>query len=166
MPFQRVLSIAPGTTRFGFCYFEGTELLDWGLRRSHDERGGRGVRDASAVASLADQYRPGLVVLPVIRERDKRRPTQRRFVEAVRTSLVGGIADVVLCRNEDVWKCFRELMVERKPTRHQIMTRLGLLFPELALLVPRPRRPWQPQGYWTPMFAAAAQAVAVITVES
>jgi hypothetical protein len=40
------------------------------------------------------------------------------------------------------------------------MVRIGRLFPELEPLVPKPRRPWDAQDYWTPMFDAVARAVA------
>lgn len=156
---ERILSIAPGTIRFGFCYLEGSDLLDWGLRRKSDSRGGRGVKDGDAVARLVNEHRPSIVVLTLIPASDQRRPKQRRFVEATQSRLARGSAQVALCSDAEVRKCFKELTLERDLTKQHIMARLGLLFPELSPLVPKPRKAWQPQNYWTAMFTAAAQAV-------
>lgn len=165
MPSRSVLSVAPGVSSIGFCYFEGTELLDWGVRRAADRGTGWSGRKR-VVVRLVEQYRPELVVLPSIRADDGRRPRQGKFIESVRISLVGGRADVASCGNEDVQECFRRLTGEADPTKHRIMAHLGVLFPQLSPLVPPRRRAWDPQDYWTPMFAAAAQAVAGLTQSS
>jgi hypothetical protein len=156
-----VLSITPGTRHVGYAYFEGNELIEWGVKENtkgsiKDRVGDHG---RLIVSELVKRHEPRVVVLPKP-EPSHNRANQQRFIETLKVLFASGAVVVRYRSARDVRACFQTFDATVKPTKHAIMVRIGRLFPELEPLVPNPRRPWDPQDYWTPMFDAVARGVA------
>ena len=151
---QRILSLVPTARPVGFAYFEGLQLIDWGIR-GHGGRRGSTVDARRLVDNLIRQYDPAIVLLPST-EINSRRPLRKEIVTATRKSSV----KLKFATTRDVRRFFEDLMKPHRPTKHQMRRLLMEYFPELESSMPKQRRPWEPQDYWVPMFDAVAQAFA------
>ena len=154
MPQHRILSLVPTSRPVGFAYFEGPQLIDWGV---HGQRfPGRATGRAKRVVDdLVRRCDPEIVLLPST-EVDARRPFHKEIVAAIRKSPV----ELGFATRRDVDRCFEEFLRPQRPTKHRVRVVLAEYFPELSPVVPRPRKPWQARDYWAPMFDAVAQAFA------
>ena len=162
---QRILSLSPGARQIGYAYFEGDSLIDWGIRGNAfgtlpDRIMHRGL---DLVLELVRKSDPDIVILPDTKT-DTRRVTRNRFIAALESVLASDSLSVITCSSVDVKIFFSKLTPPRKPTKQAIMTSLAVKFPELRPIIPRPRRPWEPQDYWLPLFDAIARAVAWLQI--
>lgn len=154
----RILSLVPAGKHLGYAFFEGAQLIDWGVR--HLGRRGQGNQPAAKRLNLIDdlihRYEPEIVVLPATANS---RSPRGRFVSAIQLLVEAGSAEVELCSSEAMKQCFSILTDTDRPTQHAVMASVATLFPELEPLVPRPRRVWESRDYWTPMFDAMSRAI-------
>lgn len=162
----RILSVTPGTRHVGYAYFEGNELIEWGVRENNKGsiKDRVGYQGKSIVSDLVKRYEPTVVVLPRP-DAGSKKANQQRFIETLKVLFTSGATVVRYCSAREVRTSFLAFDPSVKPTKHAIMVRIGRLFPELEPVVPAPRRPWDPQDYWTPMFDAVARAVAWLATD-
>jgi hypothetical protein len=154
----KILSLCPGSRQIGYAYFEGEKLAEWGVK---DNSSGpmperlltKGLR---IIMDLVGRYEPELIILPSF-ENEIRRTSRRNFTNAAASILGMTKAQVVFRLPRQSMDFFANQMKLQKAKKHQVMVDLAMIFQELSLSVPRPRRPWDPQSYWTPMFDAVAQ---------
>jgi hypothetical protein len=154
----RILSLTPAGKHLGYAFFEGAQLIDWGVR--HLGRGRSGYRTAAKRLDLIDglvqRYEPEVVVLPGVAGG---RSGRVRCVRAIQFVVEAGPARVETCATDAVWRCFSTLTGTDRPSQHAVMISVAGLFPELEPLVPQPRRLWESRDYWAPMFDAVARAI-------
>jgi hypothetical protein len=154
----KILSLCPGSRQIGYAYFEGEKLIEWGVKNNTmgpipERLLTRGLR---LILGLVTRFEPETIVLPSF-ENEIRRTSCRKFSNAAAAILSTTKAEVVFQMPRQSMEFFASQMDQRKSRKHQVMVDLAIIFPELQPSVPRPRRPWDPQNYWTPMFDAVAQ---------
>ena len=153
----RIISLNPSFRHLAFASFEGEALVDWGIKSVPIVGGQRDTAQLlDTLQDLIERSEPTVVVLPA--GDDRRKQAQLRLIIGIKVFLHGLADSVVTCSAGAVNEYFRTLTGGR-PTKHRIMTAIGDLFPELRRLVPKPRRLWESQDYWLPMFDAVARAV-------
>jgi hypothetical protein len=157
MSHQGILSLSPCSRQVGYAYFENSQLVDWGVRNNHCgpilER--IFIKGLVIVRELAVRFNPGAVILPAL-EIQIRRANRQRFISATQAILSSTRQSVAFCSDIQVKNRFNDLLGER-PTIQRIAVFLAGVFPELQPVIPKPRRPWESQDYWTPMFDAVAR---------
>lgn len=151
---RRVLSLMPTSSLLGFAYFEGPQLVDWGVTRGHKRPSAR-RRAHRVVKELIRRSDPDIVLLPSTGA-GSRRLRRKDIARAVQDASV--FLECVPGR--EVRRCFESLVRPHRPTKHCLMSVLAEYFPELQPALPRPRKPWESEDYWAPMFDAVAQAFA------
>lgn len=157
---KRILSLSPSLRYLAYACFEGRALLDWGIKGSLKglQTQSRITRKLELAEQLARQYEPHVVLLPA--GDDSRKPNLKRLASALTTLLSVQVDAVVTFPKDDVLAYFRGLTIAERPTKQLIMAAVGRMFPELKRYIPKPRRPWESQDYWLPMFDAVAQGAA------
>ncbi len=154
----KILSLCPNSRQIGYAFFEGEKLIEWGVKGNTSgpipER--IVMRGMRIILELVNRFEPELIILPSFEE-EIRRASSRKFTRAAAAVLSTTKAQVVFQLPRQSMDFFASQMDVRKAKKHQVMVDLAMLFPELQPSVPRPRRPWDPQNYWTPMFDAVAQ---------
>jgi RNase H-fold protein (predicted Holliday junction resolvase) len=152
----RIFAVDPTTKGFGYAVLESPfRLVDWGLAHVSGEK------ESGAVArfeELLDQFRPDVVVLedssaPGSRRRPRVQKLLRKLQETARDR---GIAVHAIPRLA-VIECFSS--PDERATKYSITQRLAETFPELAVKVPRRRKPWQSEDERMATFDALALAV-------
>ena len=112
---------------------------------------------------LLDQFSPHALLVPRISEAGTRRrsPCVGKIIRAIVREAVGrGIAVHVLS-GDTVKKSFRQLDGTPARNRQEIHESILERFPELTVMVPKPRlKIWQPEQYFTPLFNAVAMYLA------
>ena len=152
----RIFAVDPTTKGFGYAVFETPfHLVDWGLAHVSGEK------ESGAVArfeELLDQYRPDIVILEdPTAPGSRRRPRVQKLLERLRdTARERGIA-VHLIPRLAVIECFSS--PDKRATKYSITEHLAETFPELAMKVPRRRKPWQSEDERMATFDALALAV-------
>jgi hypothetical protein len=154
-----ILAIQPEARQIGYAVFEGAALIDWGTKTL----GVAGIPErVNRVAlplfrSLVDYHEPGVVVLP--------RPTKaggtirNQFLVEIRYELSNHGPSLASFSRNQIQGCFKAFLRSERPTKDRIMRLLVAWFPELRGALPRPRKPWESQDYWVPMFDAVTMAV-------
>ena len=151
-----MLALELRNSRFAFAVLQGWTVLEFGSRRH--QAGAKGSDAAlEKLRFLLKLYAPSSVVVR----------------EPWRVSQGASQAGVVLrkIRNELRRHDARfETMCRRKiekffasqgcSTKHEIASLLALRFPNLEGIVPRKRRPWEPERHITAIFDAIATSVA------
>jgi hypothetical protein len=157
MSHQGILSLSPCSRQVGYAYFENGQLVDWGIRNNHSgpilERMFK--KGLAIVGVLTVRFRPSAVILPAMEIRT-RRANRQRFIRATHAILSSTQQSVAFCSDRQMKNRFKELLGKR-PTIQRIAVFLAGVFPELKPVIPKPRRPWESQDYWTPMFDAVAR---------
>ena len=152
----RIFALDPTTKGFGYAIFETPfHLVDWGLAHVSGEK------ESGAIArfeELLDQYRPDIVILEDPAAPGSRRRTRvQKLLERLReTARDRGIA-VHLIPRLAVIECFSS--PDKRATKYSITQHLAKTFPELAVKVPRRRKPWQSEDERMATFDALALAV-------
>jgi Holliday junction resolvasome RuvABC endonuclease subunit len=148
--------VDPTARGLGFVVLEGpARLIDWGtkaVRRSDKNR-----RCTRAVLDLIRWYEPDVLVVEDCRTRGSRRCPRVR-------TLLGGLD--LPAKTRDVRVCKIAPRAARvactasaDATKHQVATTLATTFPELALRLPPPRKPWMSEDARMSIFDALALAV-------
>jgi hypothetical protein len=159
----RILSLDLTSGRLGFAYFEGMDLIDWGIKGtpkgSHSEQ--RSIETLESIQDLIKNFEPDVLLMPEISKR-RSEVSKKALIKAARIVASSIPLDVIAYSWTEVRKIFRVWTEPNRPTKQRIMGVVSDLFPELRPIRPKPRRMWEPQDYWLPMFDAVARAVAWI----
>ncbi len=148
----RVLALDPTHRGFGFAVLEGPDrLVDWGVKTV---RGNKQAGCLRKIRELFQLYQPTVVVLEDCARRGSRRcPRVRRLIKRIHFfAIKNGIKARVVSRAR-VRKAFAPAS-----TKHEIAVALAAHFPELAPLLPPPRKPWMSEDCRMNVFDAVALA--------
>ena len=152
----RIFAVDPTTKGFGYAVFETPfHLVDWGLAHVPGEK------ESGAIVrfeELLDQYRPDILILEdSTAPGSRRRPrVQKLLAKLQETARERGIAVHTIPRLA-VIECFSS--PDKRATKYSITQHLAETFPELAVKVPRRRKPWQSEDERMATFDALALAV-------
>jgi hypothetical protein len=156
---KTILAIQPENRHVGYAVFEGNKLIDWGgkdlPRVPASERSDR--ETLALFHSLVKRHEPHVVVLPPPATLPEN--LRSHFVRTVRKASLEYLHDVEDFSREDVSECFRELCNLERVNKEMIMQTVVKWFPELQSCLPKPRRLWNRQDHWVPMFDAVALAI-------
>ncbi len=148
----RILAIDPCTEGFGFAVLEdGRLLVEWGVARVW----GKSDRTFhSRVEEMILRFRPSALVLEDVAGR---RPSTkvRRIRQLVKHGALG-VRERRLVGPQTV----RRVLGNPRLTKHGIASLIASHFPEIAHLVPPPRRPWMAEDRRMHVFDAVGLAIA------
>jgi len=154
-----ILAIQPKARQIGYAVFEGPELIDWGTKTlalvAIPE--GMNVVALPLFRELVNQHEPDVIVLP---QPTKTSGTFRNeFMLAIRYELSNNKPALVSFTRSQIQACFKVFLQSERSSKDRIMQLLVTWFPELEASLPQPRKPWESQDYWVPMFDAVTMAV-------
>jgi hypothetical protein len=148
----RRLALEVRSQRFGFACFEGTNMLDWGVREYNDpETAARKVR------SLIVLYSPAVAIARRVRCPSNKQPYSGiDAMHKIRGEFKRlGVTSVILNR-----KRIKEFFTAYGcRTKQQIASWLADSSPILKRILPKPRRPWTPERHVMVVFDAVATDV-------
>ncbi len=147
-----MLAVDPTHRGFGFAVLESPDrLVDWGVKTV---RGNKQTECLRKIRELLQLYQPTVVVLEDCARRGSRRcPRVRRLSERIRALVAkSGVKARVVSRAR-VRKAFAPAS-----TKHEIAVAIANHFPELAPLLPPPRKPWMSEDCRMNIFDAVALA--------
>lgn len=160
MPHKRLLALEVRPQRIGFVVLQDTTtLLDWGVRMYGTRKSNAPSVACARVATLMDLYAPAVMV---IRRRDISRPPRRKIGATVTRLTAEARRRSISCRFVTVNEVRRFFARHNGTTKHAIASLLSGWYPDLVWKLPRKRRPWDSERYNTPLFDAAAAAVAYL----
>jgi hypothetical protein len=158
---KTILAIQPSATRLGYAVFEGTELVDWGVKKFGAILPVKRRMTRKAIRCLDElvyRHEPDILIFP-----DGRGSSSGRnvFMTAVRGNAGREAYTVVMATRGDVQRCFATFLGSRSKTagKDVIMPLLAGWFPELKPALPNRRRIWETEDYWVPMFDAVSLAI-------
>jgi hypothetical protein len=161
----RVLSIDPRTERIAWAFFQDGELSDCRIKTFRDEK--PSVRVATFtlpyLIELLDDLSPHALLVPRIKGAGTRRRSPQ-VAKAIR-GVVGeavrrGIA-VHVMSNDTVKRSFKQPNGAPARNLKDIHDAILNRFPELTVMVPRPRlKIFESERYFTPLFNAVAMYLA------
>jgi Holliday junction resolvasome RuvABC endonuclease subunit len=153
----RVLAIDPATRGFGFAVLEGPgRLIDWGVKET---KTGKKRRTLQLIDELIEHYEPSVIVVEDYEGKGSRRCLR---VQAL-------IADISKVATKAKVKVKRISRLKVKQTfsksgasnKYEIAVAIANRFPELALRLPRFRKPWMSEDYRMSVFDAVGFAIAL-----
>ncbi|HEX7184744.1 MAG TPA: hypothetical protein VF756_23160 [Thermoanaerobaculia bacterium] len=152
----RIFAVDPTTKGFGYAILETPfRLVDWGLAHVSGEK------ESGAVArfeELLDQFRPDIVILEdSTAPGSRRRPRVQKLLEKLRDTVRERGMAVHMIPRLAVIECFSS--PDKRATKFSITQHLAETFPDLAVKVPRRRKPWQSEDERMATFDALALAV-------
>lgn len=153
--FTRVLAIDPCRKGFGFALLEGNRrLLDWGLAQVWT---GNDREFLARVETLIERYSPAILVLQEPKDR-------RRSLRAVRRIRLLGHRAASFCVRLRLVSSHRvkDRFAGEAVTKQEVAMVIARLFPELEILIPRPRRPWMSEDDRMNVFDAVALAMVAL----
>jgi len=142
---RSIVAIDPNSRGLAFAFFEGGNLLDWGIRRNDRKQ-------LSALDRLVTAYKADVVVIEdPDAPRCERRSRVRRLLRTMADHLQKqGISVVRVSRHE-----VRRIAAERgMTTKHRVALEIGREFPEIEYLVPPPRKRFDSEEWRTDIFDA------------
>lgn len=154
-----VLALQPDARQIGYAIFEGATLIDWGSKELGSGSLRCRITDIAipCIRQLFKNLKPDVIVLP---NPTKLAATARnRFLRAIRHEIEQHSCTIASISRHDIREDFKYVLKAEKPNKYSIMELLVRWFPELQPSLPKPRRRWESQDYWTPMFDAVALAV-------
>jgi hypothetical protein len=156
------LGIQIDSRQLGYAVFEGGALIDWGIKdlRLRKKRMTAGTA-LPLFGKLIDQYQPDVVVLPT-RTRNPN-SARSRFLEAIKLELARSTYKPVIYGRREIREALGPLIKAKSPSKYPIMKALVGWFPELQGVLPKPRRRWDPEPYWTPVFDAVSLAATYLS---
>ena len=161
----RVLSIEPRTERIGWAFFQDGELSDCRIKTIRAEKPSVRVTTLTLpyLVELLDDFCPHALLVPRIKGAGTRRRSPQ-VAKAIR-GVVGeavrrGIA-VHVVSNDILKKSFRQPNGAPARNLQDIHDAVLDQFPELTVMVPRPRlKIYESERYFTPLFNAVAMYLA------
>jgi len=159
MKTRSLLSITASNDRIGFAFFEDKRLVEYGSRKIGSVRQPTYSQTLiKRIHALARRFEPHIGVLPAFEDRHLDH-VRWRVSRVAKLILADAKTSMVECADATVREHFERTLNTKRPTRHRIMAALALMFPTLEVVLPKPRRTWEGQPYWAPMFDAVARAV-------
>jgi hypothetical protein len=151
-----VLAVYPSTRGFAFVLFEGAlSPADWGVKEIRGAQ--KNNRCLLAIASLIDQYQPGVLILQDTSPRGTRRARRIRNLNASIGELAEsvGIPTIAYSRIE-VLNAFASVAPRNK---HDLAEAIAKHIPAFDRYLPPPRKPWMSEDARMSLFDAAALAL-------
>jgi hypothetical protein len=141
---------------FGFALFEGpTAPLDWGTVETRGKE--KREKLLARVDSVFARYRPDVVVLQDMSERETHRPHRiRRLNETITERAERYGYPVRFFSRNDVRRCFAYVQAVSKDT---IAAAIAKQIPALGRFLPPPRKLWKSEDARMGIFDAAALAL-------
>ncbi len=157
-----VLAITPTHDRIGFAYFENDRLIEWGVKNLGNHKSNEFINTAlKTISALASHFEPGVAILPPWNGR-YRNTVRGRITRGCRIVLSDTVPMIINSEDGHVRFYFQNIIGRKTPNKHTTMQALVSHFPELEIALPPPRRPWESQHYWVPMFDSVARGLAWI----
>jgi len=138
--------------RLGFAVLHGTLLLDWGARRCP---GSEVALDKLRL--LLKLYRPSMAIARGTRPVANHALQATAIMEAIREELARDSVPFVMLSRSQVQEFF---VKHGCPTKHEVALLLIREFAGLERIVPRKRRPWDPEAHSTVILDAVATCAA------
>jgi len=155
---HRILAIDPSAKGFGYIVLESPDqLLDWGLKETCDEKNAKSLRQIEGLVKL---YSPSLIAIENIRASDSRRGARVRVLLSQVSSLGRKLKTPVRAVSKSELK--KSFESSRAKTKDEIAQVIAKRFPELALRLPPPRKPWNGPDPRMAIFMAMANALAAL----
>lgn len=156
----RILAIDPTTKGFGFAVLEGSDrLIDWGVKTV---RGNKQAECLGKVRKLAEYYAAAVVALEDYKGRGSRRcPRVQHLIRAIRRWATKHRIKSRLISRAQVRRAFAPAS-----TKQEIAAAIATRFPELAPLLPPPRKTWMSEDYRMNIFDAVALALTYFRVRN
>ena len=155
---RRVLALDVRPRKAGFAVFEGSRLLDWGVKTYGNQGGSLGMTVSGKINGLLDLHSPALVVL-----RKRTNPAAVRalppIIETIRIETMRRSVGLRLLSTETVKRFYIGLGC---PTKQQIATAVAGWYPELRWKLPPKRRTWESENHNMTLFDAAAVGVCLM----
>lgn len=156
----RVLAIYPISRGFGFGVLEGpTTLVDWGVRSGPNDDIQLTLQK---VRELIDLYAPEVVVSEDHRHLKSRRRQRTASVIDQVQRLATAKVRVRLIPAAQMRGVFAD---GGSVTKHHVATIVAQHFPELAIRLPPPRRPWMSQDSRMAIFDAVGFGLTYLLLE-
>lgn len=152
---QRILSVSPSATGFGFAVIdEFGVLVDWGAILI---RGDKNKESLSRVTKLLASHRPQIVALGDVSDKTSKRGTRtRKCIQQIARFVSKQQIKVTFVSNEIVVQRF---CGEKKATKYEIAKMILEQLPELTGWLPAKRRPWENAKPKMDIFDAAAMGL-------
>lgn len=136
-----VLGAAASFNALSFVYFESGELCYWG---NHP----RAARNLEGAVRISNRWlarcTPKLVIVP-----DYDGTAKGAYARALVEAVVGA------AENRDI-PCVKTQRRQTFANKYEEAAALALVFPQIAALVPKPRKPWDTEPYGILLFEALA----------
>jgi hypothetical protein len=151
----RVLAIALTARGFGYCVMENEVILESGNK---GVEGDRNLQSVQKIEKLLKQFMSGVLVLQDVNATGCRRAPR---IKALHRQVIELAAKYRLKIVLLSGKRLREsLLGDAKGTKHEMAEMLARKYPvELAVKLPRKRRPWENEDGRMDMFEAVGLAV-------
>ena len=156
---MRVLAIDPTPRGFGFIILEGPRLVvDWGVKSGRATSIEREQQLLGKIGDLVCQYRPQTIVLERTDAFGSRRSGRvRLFVRAIENMAVW---QEIVVRKIPLFQVRKVFVAFGARNKHEIACVVAMHLPEIAVRLPRRRKPWMAEDYRMAIFDAAALALA------
>jgi hypothetical protein len=153
---QCILALEIRSSGFGFVVVEHGRLLDWGVR-GHSGEPLIAIRKLGSVLRL---YKPAVVVV-------RRRPHCSSVKAFPSIDVVRAVRSEARRNGSAAWSVsagrVRAFLREQGvASKHESAPILAAQFPDLSWKLLPKRKPWQGEHYFTPVFDAAATALAFL----
>ena len=160
---QGVLTLDPHVRRVGYGYVKQDRLLDWGVKNVSSRTPSVPI-DRSVMpllVGLLDRFSPAVVLVPSVQVRRWRRSSLvKSAIDALTVEAVQRGIAVYAFADADVKRRIGQASGMPMPNKDAINAVIVRRFPELAAAVPKARRLWDPERYYTPLFNAVAMYLA------
>ena len=110
--------------------------------------------------SLVEHHNPDMIVLPP--QNNMAGTGRNRFLRAMTIELARQPNIVTSFSRRDIQAAFGTLLNMERPNKDVTMQALVKWFPKLLPYLPKPRRAWDSEDYWVPMFDAVSLAVKAV----
>lgn len=152
---RRVLAIDPTSRGFGFAVFEGpTSIIDWGVKSIRTDKG---ASTLLKVDQLVRHYLPDVVALENHAGKGSRRCCRiRLLIDTLRRDIEDRRVKTRLFSRRQVCRVFAAFGAT---TKFEIAHAIAQQLPDLALDLPRYRKPWMSEDYRMAIFDAASLAL-------
>jgi hypothetical protein len=151
----RVLAVYPYRRGFGFAVLERGKLVDWGLARLYSKETDEFL---TRVEAMIFRYAINIVAAEETTNA-RRSPVAKQKVS--RLLAFGKDLDIQVAQVPAV--TIRGVVgLEPKATNHELSSRIADYLPELAILLPRKRKFYEPEDDRTFVFKAVGLAIATL----
>jgi Holliday junction resolvasome RuvABC endonuclease subunit len=160
------LTIDPRIRRIGFALFDAAMLEDSGVKNVRSLTPAERVKRLliPALIGMLDHFEPEVLIVPDARAGKVRRSKHvRQMIQAVVQEARERAITVHAITDAKVKKAFSRPK-NRRPNKQKINHLLVEWFPELQASLPKARKLWESEQYFTPLFDAIARYCAWLGV--